>query len=80
VSEIATENNSTTLFPIPIDLFRPFIDRLMSPPSERAAAPSPQVSADAGDAKMLNAPSPADIATGAAAAKESVPVDPKSSA
>jgi regulator of protease activity HflC (stomatin/prohibitin superfamily) len=28
VSEIATENNSTTLFPIPIDLFRPFIDRL----------------------------------------------------
>ncbi|NTW34925.1 MAG: slipin family protein, partial [Syntrophobacteraceae bacterium] len=23
--EIATENNSTTLFPIPIDLFRPFI-------------------------------------------------------
>ncbi|MGH7448825.1 MAG: slipin family protein [Longimicrobiales bacterium] len=30
VSEIATENNSTTLFPIPIDLFRPFIDRLSS--------------------------------------------------
>jgi regulator of protease activity HflC (stomatin/prohibitin superfamily) len=28
VSEIATENNSTTLFPIPIDLFRPFIDKL----------------------------------------------------
>jgi regulator of protease activity HflC (stomatin/prohibitin superfamily) len=28
VSEIATENNSTTLFPIPIDLFRPFLDRL----------------------------------------------------
>jgi regulator of protease activity HflC (stomatin/prohibitin superfamily) len=28
VSEIATENNSTTLFPIPIDLFRPFIDRV----------------------------------------------------
>ncbi|MDA8162889.1 MAG: slipin family protein [Desulfobacteraceae bacterium] len=24
--EVATENNSTTLFPIPIDLFRPFID------------------------------------------------------
>jgi regulator of protease activity HflC (stomatin/prohibitin superfamily) len=30
VSEIATENNSTTLFPIPIDLFRPFIERLAS--------------------------------------------------
>jgi regulator of protease activity HflC (stomatin/prohibitin superfamily) len=28
VAEIATENNSTTLFPIPIDLFRPFIDKL----------------------------------------------------
>jgi regulator of protease activity HflC (stomatin/prohibitin superfamily) len=27
VSEIATENNSTTLFPSPIDLFRPFIER-----------------------------------------------------
>ncbi|HLB59789.1 MAG TPA: slipin family protein [Bdellovibrionota bacterium] len=24
--EVATENNSTTLFPIPIDLFKPFID------------------------------------------------------
>ena len=28
VSEIATENNSTTLFPIPIDLFRPFMEKL----------------------------------------------------
>ncbi|MEX0891991.1 MAG: slipin family protein, partial [Gemmatimonadota bacterium] len=28
VSEIATENNSTTLFPIPIDLFKPFIEKL----------------------------------------------------
>ncbi|MDP2955758.1 MAG: slipin family protein [Longimicrobiales bacterium] len=27
VVEIAAENNSTTLFPIPIDLFRPFLDR-----------------------------------------------------
>lgn len=26
VSEIAAENNSTTLFPIPIDLFRPFLE------------------------------------------------------
>ncbi len=24
--EVATENNSTTLFPIPIDLFTPFLD------------------------------------------------------
>ena len=28
VSEIATENNSTTLFPIPIDLFQPLMARL----------------------------------------------------
>ena len=28
VAEIATENNSTTLFPIPIDLFRPFLERM----------------------------------------------------
>ena len=27
VTEIAAENNSTTLFPIPIDLFRPFLQR-----------------------------------------------------
>jgi regulator of protease activity HflC (stomatin/prohibitin superfamily) len=27
VAEIATENNSTTLFPIPIDLFRPFFEK-----------------------------------------------------
>jgi regulator of protease activity HflC (stomatin/prohibitin superfamily) len=26
LAEIATENNSTTLFPIPIDLFQPFLD------------------------------------------------------
>jgi regulator of protease activity HflC (stomatin/prohibitin superfamily) len=26
LSEIASENNSTTLFPIPIDLFRPFLE------------------------------------------------------
>jgi regulator of protease activity HflC (stomatin/prohibitin superfamily) len=26
LAEVATENNSTTLFPIPIDLFRPFIE------------------------------------------------------
>ncbi len=28
VTEIATENNSTTLFPIPIDLFQPFMKKL----------------------------------------------------
>jgi regulator of protease activity HflC (stomatin/prohibitin superfamily) len=56
VSEIATENNSTTLFPIPIDLFRPFIERVASgspaaqsiptgqdmDPDSRQSLPAPQ--------------------------------------
>ncbi len=29
--EVATENNSTTLFPIPIDLFKPFLDAYSRP-------------------------------------------------
>ena len=29
LAEIATENNSTTVFPIPIDLFRPFLERII---------------------------------------------------
>lgn len=29
LSEIATENNSTTVFPIPIDLFKPILERLI---------------------------------------------------
>lgn len=38
LAEIATENNSTTLFPIPIELFRPFIeasDRGKSEPAKK---------------------------------------------
>jgi regulator of protease activity HflC (stomatin/prohibitin superfamily) len=41
VTEIAAENNSTTLFPIPIDLFRPMI--------ERAAEAVDSLSGDLGD-------------------------------
>jgi regulator of protease activity HflC (stomatin/prohibitin superfamily) len=40
VSEIATENNSTTLFPIPIDLFRPFLERVTGARESSAAAPA----------------------------------------
>jgi regulator of protease activity HflC (stomatin/prohibitin superfamily) len=32
VNEIASENNSTTIFPIPIDLFRVFMEK-MAPPA-----------------------------------------------
>ena len=28
LQEVASENNSTTIFPVPIDLFQPFIDKL----------------------------------------------------
>ncbi|HEX5387149.1 MAG TPA: slipin family protein [Gemmatimonadales bacterium] len=53
VTEIATENNSTTLFPIPIEMFRPFINAAASAagtghPSAAQTpmpAPLPQISA-----------------------------------
>jgi regulator of protease activity HflC (stomatin/prohibitin superfamily) len=61
VSEIATENNSTTLFPIPIDLFGPLIKAISRPSAETPAAepvetpslPRPKVeSIGAGEAKQ----------------------------
>ena len=42
VTEIAAENNSTTLFPIPMDLFRPFLEKaaaLGSAPAQQQSAP-----------------------------------------
>src|SRR5881296_1805077 len=60
VNEIASENNSTTIFPIPIDLFRVFMDRLAptgNPPAalpERAAGAGERLPAvqDKGKAKV----------------------------
>ncbi|HEX5635360.1 MAG TPA: slipin family protein [Gemmatimonadales bacterium] len=43
VTEIAAENNSTTIFPLPIELFRPFLAMVEG----RAAAPAPAVPAPA---------------------------------
>ncbi len=34
LTEVATENNSTTLFPIPIDLVKPFYDLMGKPPPQ----------------------------------------------
>lgn len=34
LSEVASENNSTTIFPVPIDLFAPFIKRMMGDKKE----------------------------------------------
>lgn len=45
VSEIAAENNSTTLFPIPIDLFKPFLEP-GKPASEEARARALKVATD----------------------------------
>ena len=45
VSEIAAENNSTTLFPIPIDLFRPFLEP-GAPAGEEARARALKVASD----------------------------------
>ncbi|HUF50082.1 MAG TPA: slipin family protein [Longimicrobiales bacterium] len=52
VAEIATENNSTTLFPIPIDLFRPFLERVAGP-SEAAASPTDRIEAAAQEPAAL---------------------------
>ncbi len=55
VTEIAAENNSTTIFPIPIDLFRPFLQ----PPTARPNPPSvgdpvqPGTALPAGDLSSL---------------------------
>ncbi|MGH7507021.1 MAG: slipin family protein [Longimicrobiales bacterium] len=57
LSEIATENNSTTLFPIPIDLFRPFIERVTTPqPAQREEQPGSYGELAAGETPSLPAP------------------------
>jgi regulator of protease activity HflC (stomatin/prohibitin superfamily) len=41
VTEIAAENNSTTIFPIPIDLFRPFLSSAASTSAKAEASAEP---------------------------------------
>jgi regulator of protease activity HflC (stomatin/prohibitin superfamily) len=41
VTEIAAENNSTTIFPIPIELFRPFLNQVASQASKAVTPPEP---------------------------------------
>jgi regulator of protease activity HflC (stomatin/prohibitin superfamily) len=41
LAEVATENNSTTLFPVPIDLFRPFLEASRSAASDAGGTPPP---------------------------------------
>jgi regulator of protease activity HflC (stomatin/prohibitin superfamily) len=37
LSEIATEKNSTTIFPLPIDLIEPFLRKHLAPPADKEA-------------------------------------------
>jgi regulator of protease activity HflC (stomatin/prohibitin superfamily) len=56
VTEIASENNSTTIFPIPIELFRPFLRGLTAKSAESAEEGEPEVPAlSAGDLSNLMA-------------------------
>ena len=41
VTEIAAENNSTTIFPIPIELFRPFMNQVAAAAAKPAAGAEP---------------------------------------
>src|SRR5687768_6457242 len=45
VTEIAAENNSTTIFPIPIELFRPWIESGMAVPAAAARSATPGMAA-----------------------------------
>ncbi|HSJ06589.1 MAG TPA: slipin family protein [Longimicrobiales bacterium] len=60
VAEIATENNSTTLFPLPLDLFRPFLERMAAAGQTPAAQPAlPAVKMDIGTPPRAAEPVPA---------------------
>ncbi|HEY9226585.1 MAG TPA: slipin family protein [Gemmatimonadaceae bacterium] len=55
VTEIAAENNSTTIFPVPIEMLRPFFTR-----AEALAAAAPGIVANGTTIDAIAAPSPAD--------------------
>ena len=59
VAEIATENNSTTIFPIPIDMIKPFMERTggASETSEASKASEANEASRTGG-KSLPAPDP----------------------
>jgi hypothetical protein len=59
VTEIAAENNSTTIFPIPIEMIRPFIPDLNRPAAAAGqpsapALPAPAITFDPPGAPMPN--------------------------
>lgn len=86
VVEIAAENNSTTLFPIPIDLFRPLLEGSAPGKGTSAETPESEASTGAGGSAQLPAGAPmgtlAALAAGALVAgatsqRPTTPVDRK---
>ena len=66
VTEIAAENNSTTIFPIPMEMFRPFIQRaadMVASPADGVAVPTAAGVALPAGAELgsLNLPAIADV-------------------
>ncbi len=53
VTEIAAENNSTTIFPIPIELFRPFLQAATKPPARTGDPEASPPALPAGDLSNL---------------------------
>jgi regulator of protease activity HflC (stomatin/prohibitin superfamily) len=53
VTEIAAENNSTTIFPIPMELFRPWIQGATAPPGPSARTAGPPAALPASDTAAL---------------------------
>jgi regulator of protease activity HflC (stomatin/prohibitin superfamily) len=56
VTEIAAENNSTTIFPVPIEMMKAFFQRA----DDAVAAPTPRAVAPAAEGGALPAPDPAE--------------------
>ena len=57
VTEIAAENNSTTLFPLPLDLFRPFLESTAA--RAASAAPAQPAALRSGEPLLTLAPAAA---------------------
>ena len=55
VTEIAAENNSTTIFPIPIEMFRPFLAGMTGAASAAAGAPATSSTRAVGKGGSVNA-------------------------
>jgi regulator of protease activity HflC (stomatin/prohibitin superfamily) len=53
VTEIAAENNSTTIFPIPIELFKPFLQSATTRPAIASGDEPPGTALPAGDLSAL---------------------------